>query len=209
MKTLFRSGDQISELPRGRHPQKGTSFEEQTGGQNYAGANLVIHYVRSTDRSQFENTEMNTQSTKPKSSVPHVSAVQEISAKIDCESSLTEDKIKTAVKEWLKADNWTVKTAMGKAHGIDVDATKKSGERWIIEVKGPGSRAPMRVNYFISILGETLQRMNDPQARYSICFPRLQQYERLWSRLPDLAKERTGISIIFVSPDGTIQELRN
>ncbi len=50
MKTLFRSGDQISELPKGRPPQKGTSFEAQTGGQNYAGGNLVILYVRNTDR---------------------------------------------------------------------------------------------------------------------------------------------------------------
>ena len=52
MKTLFRSGDQISELPKGRPPQKGTSFEAQTGGQNYAGGNLVILYARRTDRSQ-------------------------------------------------------------------------------------------------------------------------------------------------------------
>ena len=52
MKTLFRSGDQISELPKGRPAQKGISFETQTGGQNYAGGNLVILYVRRTDRSQ-------------------------------------------------------------------------------------------------------------------------------------------------------------
>ena len=139
---------------------------------------------------------------------PHVSPTQEISAKTDSKSSLSEDAIKSVLEKWLLADDWTVKTAMGKAHGIDVEANKP-GERWIIEVKGPGSRDPMRVNYFISILGETLQRMNDPNARYSICFPRLQQYERLWAKLPQLAKKRTGISIIFVSPDGSVEELRS
>ena len=118
---------------------------------------------------------------------------------------LSEDAIKTALESWLLADKWSVKTAMGKTHGIDVEANKP-GARWIIEVKGPGSRDPMRVNYFISILGETLQRMNDAEARYSICFPKLQQYERLWSRLPDLAKKRTGISMILVSDDGTVEE---
>jgi len=48
--------------------------------------------------------------------------------------------------------------------GINVEALRKS-ERWIIEAKGGGSRDAMRVNYFIAMLGETLQRMSDPDAR--------------------------------------------
>jgi len=30
----------------------------------------------------------------------------------------------------------------------------------------------MRVNYFLGVLGETLQRMDDAQAKYSIALPR-------------------------------------
>jgi hypothetical protein len=112
--------------------------------------------------------------------------------------ALSEDEIKEVIDSWLQVDGWETKVAWGKAQGIDIDA-RRGLERWIIEVKGPGSRQPMRVNYFISILGETLQRMSDPTARYSIAFPDLPQYRNLWSRLPDLAKSRTGISIIFVS----------
>ena len=52
MKTLFREGDRILELPKSRPPQKGISFREQTGGQNHAGGNLVIHFARKTNRSQ-------------------------------------------------------------------------------------------------------------------------------------------------------------
>lgn len=74
-------------------------------------------------------------------------------------------------------------------------------------MKGPGSRQPMRVNYFIGILGETLQRMSDPAARYSIAFPDLTQYRRLWAQLPALAKSRTQITLILVSNTGHVAHL--
>jgi hypothetical protein len=62
----------------------------------------------------------------------------------------------------------------------------------------------MRVNYFLAILGETLQRMNDPETDYSIALPDLKQFRNLWERLPALAKQRTGISILFVDRNGNI-----
>ena len=37
----------------------------------------------------------------------------------------------------------------------------------------------MRVNYLISMLGETLQRMDDPDAKYSIAIPDVQQFREL------------------------------
>ena len=96
----------------------------------------------------------------------------------------------------------------GGAHGIDIDA-KRGKERWIIEVKGIGSRPQMRGNYFIAMLGETLQRMDDSKARYSIAVPDVQQFRNLWVRLPLLAKQRTNISAIFASYDGTVDEVRD
>ena len=81
---------------------------------------------------------------------------------------------------------------------------RRGSERWVIEAKGCGSLQPMRVNYFIGILGETLQRMDDPAAHYSIALPDLPQYRGLWQRLPRLAKTRTEISILFVGSDGKI-----
>jgi hypothetical protein len=120
--------------------------------------------------------------------------------------ALSEDEIKQVLERWLNGKNWSTRIAWGKTQGIDIDA-KNEKSRWIIEVKGPGSRQPMRVNYFLGILGETLQRMDDAKARYSIALPDLKQYRGLWERLPALAKKRTGISIIFVSNDGDIEIL--
>jgi hypothetical protein len=62
----------------------------------------------------------------------------------------------------------------------------------------------MRVNYFLGALGEILQRMDDPDARYSVAFPDIAQFRRLWERLPALAKKRTGISALFVAASGEI-----
>jgi len=121
------------------------------------------------------------------------------------EEPLQEDAIKSVLEIYLRENGWTTEIAFGKAPGADIIATRQS-ERWIIEVKGPGSRDAMRVNYFLAILGETLQRMDDPNTRYSIALPDLKQYRGLWSRLPRLAKNRTNISCLFISPNGEISD---
>lgn len=120
---------------------------------------------------------------------------------------LQEEDIKHILYNRLISDGWSVKVAWGHTPGVDIDA-RKDGHRWLIEVKGPGSRQPMRVNYFIGILGETLQRMDDPDARYTIAFPDMEQYRRLWNKLPRLAKERTTIDMMLIDSNGEMQVLR-
>jgi hypothetical protein len=122
-------------------------------------------------------------------------------------SNLNEDKVKAYIKSWLEAEGWKVKVAWGYIHGVDIEAVKGE-QRWFIEVKGPGSRPEMRVNYFIGILGETLQRMDDPNAHYSIAFPDMQAFRSLWAKLPKLAKERTGIDLILVDEKGIPEILK-
>jgi hypothetical protein len=124
---------------------------------------------------------------------------------IDEGEFLSEDQIKKMLEIELKKTGWNVDMADGGLHGIDVDA-HRGKERWIIKVKGPGTRNEMRINDFIGILGELLHKMNDPNARYSIALPDLEQFRRLWKKLPGLAKERTGISIVYINKEGKIQE---
>jgi hypothetical protein len=120
------------------------------------------------------------------------------------EGGLSEDDLKRVLQAWLRCDGWQADVRYGHEPGIDIDA-HRGRERWIIEVKGSGSLNPMRVNYFLTILGETLQRMSDPNARYSIALPDLQQFVRLWDRLPRLAKDRTTISALFVDGVGRVR----
>jgi hypothetical protein len=119
---------------------------------------------------------------------------------------LSEDEVKRTLQAWLEASGWQVSVVWGRGRGIDLDA-KRNGQRWIIEAKGCGSVNPMRVNYFLSILGELLQRMDDPDAHYSIALPEMKQFRRLWDRLPQLAKYRTTISALFVDRSGKVEEV--
>jgi hypothetical protein len=129
-----------------------------------------------------------------------------VPAKQQASGFVSEDDAKAKLKAWLEAAGWEVRVAMGREHGIDIDA-RRSASRWIIEVKGQGTLNPMRVNYFLGALSELLQRMDDPGARYSVAFPDINQFRRLWQRLPVLAKKRTGISALFVAASGQITEV--
>jgi hypothetical protein len=118
---------------------------------------------------------------------------------------LSEDELKESLRRWLEKNGWSVRVAWRRTRGVDISAAR-SGSRWLIEVKGLGSLPAMRVNYFLMILGETLQRMNDQGAKYSIALPDIPQFRGLWERLPRLAKERTTITALFVTPDGRVNE---
>lgn len=134
-------------------------------------------------------------------------SAREAAPQPDATAELSEDEVKRLLGIWLERDGWSVSIAWGTARGVDIDA-RRNGERWLIEVKGCGSRDPMRVNYFLAALGELLQRMTDPRARYSVAFPDLPQFSRLWQKLPRLAKDRTGITALFVAASGDVREAR-
>lgn len=119
---------------------------------------------------------------------------------------LSEDILKKHLQTWFEKDGWETTIAWGKKPGVDIYA-EKGKAHWVVEVKGVGSLDAMRVNYFIAILGETLQRMKDESEKYSIALPDIQQYRNLWARLPKLAKERTQITMLFVDHTGHVSEL--
>ena len=110
---------------------------------------------------------------------------------------LGEDEVKRALVSWLGRRGWASEVAWGGSPGIDVEATRDE-DRWIIEAKGSGAYPQMRRNYFETVLGDVLRRMDDPEASYAIALPDMTQYRRLWDRLPALAKKRTRVGVLFV-----------
>lgn len=122
---------------------------------------------------------------------------------------LTEDEVKSAVKDHLEAEGFTVQVAWGRERGVDLDARHHDGRRWLIEAKGEVAAGPQQVNYFLSALAELIQRMEDPDATYALALPDNHQYRGLVERLPDLAKQRLGLRVFWTarSAEGLIVTL--
>ncbi len=112
---------------------------------------------------------------------------------------ITEDEVKMAVRDHLAAQGYVVQVAWDRTRGIDVDARHPNGGRHVIEAKAEtGTTGAQQVNYFIGMLGELLQRMDDEDAAYGIALPLNRQYRGLVDRLPRLARDRIGLNVFWV-----------
>lgn len=113
------------------------------------------------------------------------------------ELQLSEDEVKLAVGAALVREGWNVGTRWGRAHGIDIEATR-AGERLVLEAKGEGSRPEMCVNFFLGALGEVLQHMESPDACYGLALPAHRQFAGLVSRLPAWVRARLNLRFYLV-----------
>lgn len=118
----------------------------------------------------------------------------------------TEDEVNEALRAWLLTQGWTIESfCPGNQRGIDVVA-RRGEERWLIEVKGSGKTPQVEQNYMYGNLGQLLFKMTDAQAKYSVAFPDMPKFTRMWGRLPQVARERTKITALFVSVVGEVRE---
>jgi hypothetical protein len=117
---------------------------------------------------------------------------------------ITENKVKTILRKHLISEGWHAQITQRKNYSLDIEASRGK-ERWIIEVSGLGT--PDFVNSFVTVFGEILQRMDDPRNKYSVAFPDMKPFRRLWERLPTLAKNKIGVTALFVDQTGIIDEI--
>jgi hypothetical protein len=121
---------------------------------------------------------------------------------------LSEDAVKAAVRDHLAARGLHVEVRWGHDRGTDITASGPN-ERWVIEAKGEVVSAQQQGNYFLGALGELIQRMDDPHARYALALPDTPRCQGLVRRLPALARERLALSVFFVHRDGTVTQEPN
>lgn len=120
---------------------------------------------------------------------------------------ITEDEVKEAVRAFLAADGFVVEVAWGHTPGVDIVARHADGRSYVIEAKAEvGIAGAQQHNYFVGMLGELIQRMDDPDATYAIALPDNRQYRGLVDRLPDLAKRRMNLAVFWVgrTADGLV-----
>jgi lipase chaperone LimK len=115
-----------------------------------------------------------------------------------CTFFISEDEVKIAVAQALKTAGWKInKLAMGHGHGVDIEAVHDQFGTLLIEAKGEGSLNPMRVNNFLTVLGELIQKADSPNKAYGIALPAHQQYVKLITKLPLLQKQQLKLQIYF------------
>jgi hypothetical protein len=112
---------------------------------------------------------------------------------------MTEDEVKGAVRKHLVSEGYRVRVAWAREHGIDIEAKRTSpASRLVIEAKGEAALQPQQANYFLGALGELVQRMGDPHARYGLALPDNRQFRGRVQRLPKLAWARLNLTVFFV-----------
>lgn len=119
---------------------------------------------------------------------------------------MTEDKVKEYIENYYRSQGYHVTVAWGHTRGIDILATKNT-DTVVIEAKGIGAHAQARTNYFLSVLGEILQRMESNDFTYYIAFPDHPKYRKLWETLPNVAKINTKLGMILVNENGELEFL--
>ena len=113
--------------------------------------------------------------------------------------------VENYIRKYLEYNNWSLIPRKNN-RGIDIEATKDS-RKAIIEVKGCGVHKTAMRNNFNYVFGQILKDMQDNNAEYYVAFPHIQPYIGLWDSIPKLAKDRTGIKVIWVDIDGKVMGL--
>jgi len=67
----------------------------------------------------------------------------------------------------------------------------------VLQARGEDSQ-PHQTNYFVGALGELIQHMTHPDARYGFAFPDSAQYRALVRTLPRPAWDRLRLVVYFV-----------
>lgn len=117
---------------------------------------------------------------------------------------LGEETVKVCVADFLRSRGYTVSVGKKRERGPDMRASKE-GQKIILEAKGEGSRREIFNNFFVSILGEMLQRTAELAAEYGIALPAHRKYARLIEELSDNTRFILRLNFYLVRPSGTGQ----
>jgi hypothetical protein len=114
-------------------------------------------------------------------------------------TGLNEETVKATVAGFLRDRGYTVAVGKKRERGADVRATKE-GLKLVLEAKGEGTLNPMFNNFFVSVLGEILQRMNEHATEYGVALPAHRKYSRLIEELSDTPRWVLRLNFYVVRP---------
>lgn len=109
-----------------------------------------------------------------------------------------EETVKQAVASFLESEGYTVAVGKKREHGPDLHATTKEGLRLVVEAKGEGSLNAMFNNFFLSALGEIVQRWDALTTEYGIAVPAHRKFGRLIEELSDSVRYALRLNFYLV-----------
>jgi len=83
----------------------------------------------------------------------------------------------------------------------DLACVDEAGQRWVVEAKGETSDTGLD---FRTGLGQLIQGMGDPEARYALAMPDTPKFAGQRQRVPEWVREALSLHWILVSEDGEL-----
>jgi hypothetical protein len=77
-------------------------------------------------------------------------------------------------------------------------------ERWVISLHEDAWTSQDYGHVFMQMVGELLTVMEDRAAVYSLALPDTEPFRGLWDSLPLLARDRLGVTALFIDPSGRV-----
>ena len=114
-------------------------------------------------------------------------------------TELDEETVKDSVAGFLRDRGYSVAVGKKRERGPDIRASRE-GLKLILEAKGEGTQNAMFNNFFVSVLGEILQRMNEQAAEYGIALPAHRKFARLIEELSDTPRFVLRLNFYLVRP---------
>lgn len=134
-----------------------------------------------------------------------------------------EDRIESAMRNWLTGHGWQVQPRIGN-QGADIQAFDLKGTLWLFEVKGypatfmkkdgtlksQSSIRTQRCVWFIEALGQLLTRMTSPKEQFALVFPdnpRDHYFEHRALELTQMVRANLRLWVFLLSEKGEVRLL--
>jgi hypothetical protein len=110
--------------------------------------------------------------------------------------------VRAVLEAFLRQNGWEP-SASKRTAGVEVEGWR-GVERWVISLHEEAWTSQDYGPLFMQMVGELLTVMDDRSAVYSLALPESGPFQGLWESLPLLARDRLGVTALFVDPSGRV-----
>jgi hypothetical protein len=110
--------------------------------------------------------------------------------------------VRSVLEAFLRQNGWEP-SASKRSAGVEVEGWR-GVERWVISLHEEAWASQDYGHLFMQMIGELLTVMDDRAAVYSLALPDTEPFRGLWDSVPLLARDRLGVTALFIDPSGRV-----